>query len=152
MIWPNRSKVHTFWSYNLACYIIGRGGDLVMVSEHLVMPVLLRFVLGGGAIVLCTLIARSFGPRIGGIFAAFPAVYLAALLSLRLDYEGEQLTEMSVHVSEGALVGMLANILCAVAASRLVLKKGWKKGLGLALLIWLVAATCIYMTWKLVMA
>jgi len=100
--------------------------------------------------VLCTLIARSFGPRIGGIFAAFPAVYLAALLSLKLDYQGQQLVEMSVHVSEGALVGMLANIICAVAASRLILTKGWQRGLGQALLIWLIAATCIYMTWKLV--
>lgn len=122
-----------------------------MVNTHLLMPVLLRFLLGGGAIVLCTLIARAFGPRIGGIFAAFPAVYLAALLSLTLDYQGEQLVEMSVHVSEGALVGMLANIICAVATSRLVLEKGWQKGLGQALLIWLVAATCIYLTWKLVL-
>jgi len=122
-----------------------------LAGSSLLMPVLLRFLLGGGAIVLCTIIARSFGPRIGGIFAAFPAVYLAALLSLTLDYQGQKLVEMSVHVSEGALVGMLANIICAIAASRLVLKKGWQKGLGQALLIWLLAATCIYFTWKLVL-
>jgi uncharacterized membrane protein (GlpM family) len=118
--------------------------------NNLITPILLRFILGGGDMVACTLIARLSGPRIGGIFAAFPAVYLAALLSLTLDYQGEQLIDMSVHVSEGALVGMLANIICAMAASRLVLKKGWQKGLGQALLIWLLAATCIYMTWKLV--
>ncbi len=123
----------------------------MLAGSSLLMPVLLRFLLGGGAIVLCTIIARSFGPRIGGIFAAFPAVYLAALLSLTLDYPGQKLVEMSVHVSEGALVGMLANIICAIAASRLVLKKGWQKGLGQALLIWLLAATCIYFTWKLVL-
>ncbi|MGB4703186.1 MAG: DUF3147 family protein [Syntrophomonadaceae bacterium] len=123
----------------------------MLAGSSLLMPVLLRFLLGGGAIVLCTIIARSFGPRIGGIFAAFPAVYLAALLSLTLDYQGQKLVEMSVHVSEGALVGMLANIICAIAASRLVLKKGWQKGLGQALLIWLLAATCIYFTWKLVL-
>jgi len=124
---------------------------IMLAGSSLLMPVLLRFLLGGGAIVLCTIIARSFGPRIGGIFAAFPAVYLAALLSLTLDYQGQKLVEMSVHVSEGALVGMLANIICAIAASRLVLKKGWQKGLGQALLIWLLAATCIYFTWKLVL-
>lgn len=99
----------------------------MLAGSSLLMPVLLRFLLGGGAIVLCTIIARSFGPRIGGIFAAFPAVYLAALLSLTLDYQGQKLVEMSVHVSEGALVGMLANIICAIAASRLVLKKGWQR-------------------------
>jgi len=124
---------------------------IMLAGSSLLMPVLLRFLLGGGAIVLCTIIARSFGPRIGGIFAAFPAVYLAALLSLTLDYQGQKLVEMSVHVSEGALVGMLANIICAIAASRLVLKNGWQKGLGQALLIWLLAATCIYFTWKLVL-
>lgn len=120
--------------------------------NDLIIPVLLRFILGGGAIVACTLIARISGPRVGGIFAAFPAVYLAAILSLALDYRGEQLINMSVHVSQGALVGMLASIIWAVAASRLILKNGWKKGLGLALLIWLLAATCIYITWKLVIA
>jgi len=123
------------------------GGDFLKV---LIMPILLRFVLGGGAIVACTLIARISEPRIGGIFAAFPAVYLAAILSLYLDYRGEELIKMSVHISEGALVGMLANIICAVAASHLIMKNGWEKGLGLALFIWLLAATCIYFTWKLV--
>lgn len=120
--------------------------------NDLIIPVLLRFVLGGGAIVTCTLIARISGPRIGGIFAAFPAVYLAAILCLSIDHRGQDLISMSVHVSEGALVGMLANIICAVAASRLILKNGWKKGLGLALFIWLLAATCIYVTWKLVIS
>lgn len=122
------------------------------MSYDLIIPVMLRFILGGTAIVVCTLIARFSGPRMGGIFAAFPAVYLAAILSLALDYRGEQLVSMSIHVSEGALVGMLANIICAVAASRLILRNGWQKGLGQALLIWLLAATGIYMTWKLVMA
>jgi uncharacterized membrane protein (GlpM family) len=121
------------------------------MSYDLIIPVMLRFVLGGTAIVACTLIARFSGPRMGGIFAAFPAVYLAAILSLALDYRGGQLINMSVHVSEGALVGMLANIICTVAASRLILRNGWQKGLGQALLIWLLAATGIYMTWKLVM-
>lgn len=150
MAWLIRqTSLLVIWSYRMTWFIIDLGG--VIVDNHMLMPILLRFLLGGGAIVLCTLIARSFGSRIGGIFAAFPAVYLAALLSLKLDYQGGQLIEMSIHVSEGALVGMLANIICAVAASYLVLKKGWQKGLGQALLIWLVAATCIYITWKLVM-
>ena len=122
------------------------------MSYDLVIPVMLRFILGGTAIVACALIARFSGPRLGGVFAAFPAVYLAAILSLALDYRGEQLVNMSVHVSEGALVGMLANIICALAASRLILRNGWQKGLGLALLIWLLAASGIYLSWQLVMA
>lgn len=113
---------------------------------------MIRFILGGSAVVLATLVARFSGSRVGGIFAAFPAVYLAALLSLALDYRGPELLEMSLHVSQGALVGMLANIIFALVVSRLIIKQGWKQGLVLGLIIWLIIATIIYLTWKLVWA
>lgn len=41
-----------------------------------ILPVFLRFLFGGSAVVISTLIAKNFGGRLGGIFAAFPAVYL----------------------------------------------------------------------------
>lgn len=122
------------------------------MDSSIIIPVLLRFFLGGLAVVISTIIARLSGPRIGGIFAAFPAVYLAAILSLTLDYQGSDLINMSIHVSQGAFVGMLANIICAVAASWLIARGGWKKGLIQALIIWLLSATGIYLTWKLVIA
>lgn len=113
-------------------------------------PVVLRFVLGGGAVVASTIIARSFGGRIGGIFAAFPAVYLAAILSLGLDYNGPELLLMSQNISHGALVGMLADVFCALAASWFILKNGWGKGLIQALVLWCIAAPAIYFTWQLI--
>jgi len=112
-------------------------------------PILLRFVLGGGAVVAATVIARSFGGRIGGIFAAFPAVYLAAIISLTLEYRGQELLLMSQNLSQGALVGMIADVLCALAASRFILKNGWKKGLLQALLLWFITAPAIYYSWQL---
>jgi uncharacterized membrane protein (GlpM family) len=112
-------------------------------------PILLRFVLGGGAVVAATVIARSFGGRIGGIFAAFPAVYLAAIISLALEYRGQELLLMSQNLSQGALVGMIADVFCALAASRFILKNGWKKGLLQALLLWFIAAPAIYYSWQL---
>jgi len=125
------------------------------MSEISLIPVLIRFVGGGTAVVASTLLARSFGGRIGGVFAAFPAVYLAAILSLSLDYRGEELLLISQHVSYGAvsygaLVGMFADIICAIAASRLIVKYGWKKGLSLALIIWLFASTGIYFSWQMI--
>lgn len=119
-----------------------------MASEHLV-PVLIRFLLGGGAVAAATIVARWFGGRIGGIFAAFPAVYLAAVLSLGLEYQGSELLSMSRHISEGALVGMIADIFCAIAASYYILRHGWKKGLIQALVLWCVVAPAIYVGWKL---
>lgn len=98
--------------------------------------------------VASTLLSRAFGGRIGGIFAAFPAVYLAAILCLALEYRGSELLIMSQHVSQGALVGMIADIICAIAASKLILSQGWVKGLNLALVIWLIAASGIYLTWQ----
>ncbi|MEA1961599.1 MAG: DUF3147 family protein [Bacillota bacterium] len=115
----------------------------------LVWPIVLRFVLGGSAVVASTLVARAFGGRIGGVFAAFPAVYLAAILSLCLEYGGDELLTLSMRLSEGAFIGMVADIICAVAASRYIVKNGWKKGLVQALFIWLFAATGIYFTCKL---
>jgi hypothetical protein len=34
-----------------------------------------RFTLGGAAAVIASLIGHGFGPRIGGLFLAFPAIF-----------------------------------------------------------------------------
>jgi uncharacterized membrane protein (GlpM family) len=112
-----------------------------------ILPVFLRFLFGGSAVVISTIVAKNFGGRLGGIFAAFPAVYLAAILGLSIDYKGSELLLISEQLSKGALVGMLADICCALAASYLILRYGWKKGLVYALLLWAVLAPTIYVTW-----
>ncbi len=114
------------------------------------LAILIRFLLGGSAVLAATLVSRAFGGRIGGIFAAFPTVYLSALLILALEYQGKELIYISQQVSQGALIGMIADIICALSASYLILKKGWQKGLSIALLIWLISATGIYCTWQII--
>ena len=52
-----------------------------MMAELSISALLIRFVLGGAAVVLATIVAKIVGQKAGGIFAAFPAVYLAALLT-----------------------------------------------------------------------
>ncbi|WP_410510088.1 DUF3147 family protein [Methanosarcina hadiensis] len=110
-------------------------------------PILIRFIFGGSAVVASRLIARSFGGKLGGVFAAFPAVYLAAVVGMSMEYEGSELLSVSEQLSKGALVGMAADVCCALAASYLILKYGWKTGLGLSLLFWTVLAPLIYFTW-----
>ena len=112
-----------------------------------ISSILLRFLFGGSAVVASTLIARSFGGKLGGIFAAFPAVYLAAIVGMSIEYEGSELLSVSEQLSKGALVGMTADICCALAASYLILKYGWKTGLSLSLLFWAVLAPLIYFAW-----
>ncbi|MEL7665168.1 MAG: DUF3147 family protein [Methanosarcina mazei] len=112
-----------------------------------ISPIILRFLFGGTAVVASRLVARSFGGRLGGVFAAFPSVYLAAVAGLSMEYEGSELLSVSGQLSRGALVGMSADICCALAASYLILKYGWKTGLSLSLLFWAVLAPAIYFTW-----
>jgi uncharacterized membrane protein (GlpM family) len=119
-----------------------------LVNQSYLAPMLLRFLFGGTAVVLATLVARAFGGRIGGIFAAFPAVYLAAIISLRLEYKGQELVLLSQQISQGALIGMIADIICAYTASRFIMQQGWKYGLLCSLLIWCIAATGIYLAWQ----
>lgn len=103
----------------------------------------LRFVLGGGAVVAASLLARRIGGSIGGIFAAFPAVFLAALLTIRLDHAGADLIVRSIDLSQGALIGMGINIACAAAVGYLCASKGWKKGLSLSVCGWLLVSVLI---------
>jgi uncharacterized membrane protein (GlpM family) len=119
--------------------------DIMLNIE--ILPVLLRFLFGGSAVVISTLVAKRFGGRVGGVFAAFPAVYLAAIFGLSIDYKGSELLLVSEQLSKGALVGMIADIFCALAASYFILRYGWKKGLAYSLLIWAVLAPTIYFMW-----
>lgn len=119
------------------------------MTVETIFPVIIRFVLGGGAVVAATIVARWFGGKVGGIFAAFPAVYLAAVLSLGLEYRGDALITVSQNISQGALVGMTADIFCAVAASYYIARKGWQKGLVQSLILWCIIAPAMYLSWKM---
>ncbi len=76
--------------------------------------VFFRFLLGGSAVVVSTLAAKNSGGRLGGIFGAFPAVYIATVLSLSMDYKGSDLLLASEQLSKGSLVGMVADVCCAL--------------------------------------
>ncbi len=109
-----------------------------------IVPVFLRFLFGGTAVVASAIIAKNFGGRLGGVLATFPVVYLTAILSLSMDYKGSKLLLASEQLSNGAFVGMAADICCALAASVMILRYGWKRGLAFALLLWSIVAPTIY--------
>jgi uncharacterized membrane protein (GlpM family) len=114
--------------------------------ENLSMSALLiRFLLGGSAVLLSTLIAKKLGEKAGGIFAAFPAVYLAALLTASLDFNGDELITYSIVLSKGAIIGMVINVLIAVIAGYLLPRKGWKLGLIQALGCWFILSVVVVM-------
>jgi len=108
-----------------------------------VNALLIRFLLGGSAVVLSTIIANKLGKKAGGIFAAFPAVYLAALLTASLDFNGDELITYSILLSKGAIIGMVINILIALIAGYLLPKKGWKIGLIQSLSYWFIISLVV---------
>ncbi|PZD96885.1 hypothetical protein DNH61_05045 [Paenibacillus sambharensis] len=114
-----------------------------MLDTSLVAAMAIRFIIGGAAVLGSTLIARKLGGRIGGIFAAFPAVYLAALLTIRMDASGAELIDQSIMLSKGALVGMGINSFVALMAGVLCMKQGWKKGIALSVVCWLSVSMLI---------
>ena len=106
---------------------------------------LIRFFLGGTAVLASTLISRKLGDRAGGIFAAFPAVYLAALLTNGLDFHGQELISHSILLSKGAIFGMAINIVVAILAGYLLPRQGWKHGLSEAMVCWFVVSMVVVM-------
>lgn len=107
-----------------------------------ISALLIRFFLGGAAVVASTIIARKLGEKAGGIFAAFPAVYLAALLTDGLDFQGKELISHSLILSQGAMIGMTINILIAIIAGVLI-PRGWKRGLVNSMVIWFVVSMVV---------
>ncbi|MHB9095174.1 MAG: DUF3147 family protein [Eubacteriales bacterium] len=109
-----------------------------------VSGILIRFILGGGAVAASYVLARRLGGRWGGIFAAFPAVYIAAIVTVAVGISAKEGLPLTLQVSRGALVGMVNNIVCAIAAYLIIRQQGWKKGLTFALAIWVVCVAIIY--------
>lgn len=105
---------------------------------------LFRFPLGGCAVAVSTLAAKNSKGRLGGILLAFPAVYLATVLGLSMDFKGSDLLFATAQLSKGSFAGMAADFFCAVAASFLILRYGWKLGLILSLLLWALIAPLLY--------
>lgn len=114
------------------------------VSGLTVTGILIRFALGGSAAAASYILAKSLSGRWGGIFAAFPAVYTAAIITVALGLPAGQGLPLALQISHGALVGMAANIICAAAAAVLVNSQGWKWGMINSLGIWLVTVSLIW--------
>lgn len=79
-------------------------------SEYVV-----RFAFGGAVSVATGVIANAYGPSVGGLFLAFPAI-LPASLTLLKDHDGRA---QAVQAAAGSRLGALGLIAFAAAATRL---------------------------------
>jgi hypothetical protein len=96
---------------------------------------LLRFAFGGVVAVVAFSIGQAFGPRVGGLFLAFPAL-LPAGLTLIKRHDGRN---AAADDARGALLGSIAMVAfaCIVFCSCELLG-AWS--LPLALLGWIVVS------------
>ena len=87
---------------------------------------ILHFVIGGIAVAFASIMAEKVGGKMGGIIATMPAVYLAAIIALAID-RGEQLIQMSIHLSSGAIIGIISCIITVFITSIYINKRDYKK-------------------------
>ena len=106
---------------------------------------LLRFAAGGAITAITGLIAKHWGPAVGGLFLAFPAI-LPASLTLVKQHDGRRL---ALDDARGSRVGTIA--LAGFAACATLTAPRWPPVvfLPVATAIWLGVAIA---AWRLVLA
>jgi hypothetical protein len=102
---------------------------------------LIRFAFGGLVAAGAGLVAKSYGPIVGGFFLAFPAI-LPASLTLVRQHDGRK---KAVEDAQGARLG-------SVALGAFGLVVAWTAGewpapwvLGVATLVWMVVGFALWM-------
>ena len=117
----------------------------VIVFGISISSAILHFVIGGFAVALALIMADKVGGTLGGIIATMPAVYLAAIIALAIDHKGQQLIQMSIHLSTGAIVGIVSCIVTVFFTSIFIGKKNYRSGTVFAILCWFVISVAIFL-------
>jgi hypothetical protein len=122
--------------------------------EHLT-----RFLLGGLISVVAGLIAKAFGPAIGGLFLAFPAIFPASATLLdKHERAKKQKAGIPVTIrgrlavgldARGAAMGSLALAAFAWMIWKMLPHANSAGVLGAALVLWIALATAIWRVRKL---
>ncbi len=100
--------------------------------------IVLRFLMGGLAVVVCWLVS-AYAPVkfISGVFAAFPVVMVAAV-SMAGVRDGNR---VAAAVARGAVAGMVGCAACVLAALYFIRAlNSWPLGLGISLIVWLAVS------------
>src|SRR5262245_7400094 len=105
------------------------------VSEYLV-----RFAFGGTVTAVAGLIAHAFGPAIGGLFLAFPAI-LPASLTLIAMHDGRR---QAADDARGAILGAIALVAFAAVARVLAARCAPAVTLAAATSTWIVVAASLW--------
>jgi hypothetical protein len=115
---------------------------------------LIRFVFGGSVTVIAALVAKMFGPVVGGLFLAFPAIFPATATLIakhqerkksQLGLDGVERGKLTAAVdARGAAIGSIALLLFSLAVGRLLPAWPLAAVLAAALLVWLTSAIVLW--------
>jgi hypothetical protein len=115
---------------------------------------LVRFAFGGIVTVLAGLIAKEYGPAVGGLFLAFPGIFPAGV-TLVHRHEKQKKQRKGLHgerrarlvagvVSSGAVLGAFALVcFAAIAAALLGALSSWL-AISFATGVWVTAAMLLW--------
>ncbi|MCU5746670.1 DUF3147 family protein [Staphylococcus sp. SQ8-PEA] len=108
-----------------------------------ITSLVLRFLIGGIAVAAASVLAAKVGGKVGGIIATMPAVYLAAIFALAIDHRGKTLVNMSIHLSSGAILGIISCIVTVFVTALYIQRKGYQRGTLFAIGFWLILS-CVF--------
>jgi hypothetical protein len=122
---------------------------------------LIRFVLGGAATVLTGFIATGFGPAVGGLFLALPAIFCASATLIEQHEErrkqqaglaGKRRGQQAAALDAvGAALGSIGMLGFALVFALLV-ERSAPAAFALALLAWCVICVAAWWIWEQVRA
>lgn len=114
--------------------------DVRKVREVDVRAIAIRFVAGALTSILAGLLTVGFGPHIGGIMLAFPAILAASLTLIAEEDDREEAREDARGAAAGGVALGVFAIVCAVLFGNVP----GGVTLGLAGLAWLLCAVLLY--------
>ena len=106
------------------------------MDEIFLLKLVSSFVVGGAFVSACTIAAERLGSAIGGTIGGLPSTVVVTLFFIGLVDSPEAASEATSIVP--LIVGFNGLFLAAYAA---VARQGFWKGLGAALIVWLVLST-----------
>jgi hypothetical protein len=128
--------------------------DLDTVKQTKWYELAIRFALGGLITVIAGLVAKKFGPAVGGLFLAFPAIFPASA-TLVEGHEEEKKEQKGMHGSErgrdaaaldaaGAVMGSIGLMLFALLVWQILPDRSAWFVLVAALALWFVSSCVVW--------
>jgi hypothetical protein len=113
-----------------------------------------RFILGGLVTTMAGIIANKFGPDIGGLFLAFPAIFPASATLIekhekqKKEKQGTEGTtrgrEAASSDAAGSAMGSIGLLAFAFVVWKFVINRSLWLVLGAATLVWLIVSVLVW--------